>query len=467
MTEAVSANRHQARWQHALRGTRRRIAPLPPCRSSGRVVRATGLVIEVVGLQVALGNACRIELPATPGAPPRFAEAEVVGFADERLYLMPLEEISGLMPGARVFPLVDGSQNSARRFPLGDALLGRVVDGNGDPLDGLASLQEAPRAPLATPPLNPLSRAPISEQIDVGIRAINALLGVGRGQRMGLFAGSGVGKSVLLGMMARYTRADIIVVGLIGERGREVQDFINNILGKEGLARAVVVAAPADTSPLQRLQGAAYATRLAEDFRDQGRNVLLIMDSLTRYAMAQREIALAIGEPPATKGYPPSVFAKLPGLVERAGNAEPGGGSITAFYTVLTEGDDQQDPIADAARAILDGHIVLSRDLAEAGHYPAIDIETSISRAMTAIIDDAQLRQAQQFKGLFSRYQRSRDLIGVGAYQPGSDPQLDEAVRRYPQLEALLQQHIEESADLESSRQALNQTLTQAPGDSA
>lgn len=362
MNDTAPTNRHQASWQRALRGVRQRIEPLPTSRASGRVVRATGLVIEVVGLQVALGNACRIELPDARGRLGRhYAEAEVVGFDGERLYLMPLAEISGLRPGARVLPLGDGSDGAARRFPLGESLLGRVVDGNGAPLDDQGSLDEAPRAPLATPPLNPLSRAPIDTQIDVGIRAINALLSVGRGQRMGLFAGSGVGKSVLLGMMARYTRADVIVVGLIGERGREVQDFIDNILGPEGRRRAVVVAAPADTSPLQRLQGAAYATRLAEGFRDQGKNVLLIMDSLTRYAMAQREIALAIGEPPATKGYPPSVFAKLPSLVERAGNAERGGGSITAFYTVLTEGDDQQDPIADSARAILDGHVVLSR----------------------------------------------------------------------------------------------------------
>lgn len=251
---------HQQRWQHALKAVAHRIEPLPATSATGRVVRATGMVIEAVGLQVALGDSCRIELPATPGpgdtrSTHTYAEAEVVGFAGDRLFLMPLGEISGLMPGARVLPLGDGSVNASRRFPLGESLLGRVVDGTGAPLDGLGELDDAPRAPLATPPLNPLSRAPIEEQIDVGIRAINALLSVGRGQRMGLFAGSGVGKSVLLGMMARYTRADVIVVGLIGERGREVQDFIDNILGVEGRRRAVVVAAPADTSPLQRLQG--------------------------------------------------------------------------------------------------------------------------------------------------------------------------------------------------------------------
>jgi flagellum-specific ATP synthase len=287
--------------------------------------------------------------------------------------------------------------------------------------------------------------------MDVGIRAINSLLTVGRGQRLGLFAGSGVGKSVLLGMMARYTAAEVIVVGLIGERGREVKEFIEQNLGEEGRRRSVVVAAPADVSPLLRLQGAAYATAIAEHFRDQGRHVLLIMDSLTRYAMAQREISLAVGEPPVTRGYPPSVFARLPQLVERAGNGGAGGGSITAFYTVLAEGDDQQDPIADSARAILDGHIVLNRNLADAGHYPAIDIEQSISRAMTNLIEPAHLEQVRVFKQLYSRYQRARDLIAVGAYVPGSDPQLDRAIALYPRLENFLQQRIDEQATYSGS----------------
>ena len=308
---------------------------------------------------------------------------------------------------------------------------------------------------MIEPPRPAATRAPIDQVLDVGVRAINAMLTVGRGRRMGLFAGSGVGKSVLLGMMARYTSADVIVVGLIGERGREVKDFIENTLGVEGMARAVLVAAPADTSPLLRLQGAAYATCLAEYFRDRGKNVLLIMDSLTRYAMAQREIALAVGEPPATKGYPPSVFAKLPALVERAGNgardAAGLGGSITAFYTVLTEGDDQQDPIADAARAILDGHVVLSRSLAEAGHYPAIDIEASISRAMTALIDPEQFEAVRSVKQMLSRYQRNRDLISVGAYAPGHDAQLDRAVALYPKIETFLQQGMQERADYAAS----------------
>ncbi|CFM47460.1 flagellum-specific ATP synthase FliI [Bordetella pertussis] len=350
-----------------------------------------------------------------------------------------------------------------RHLPVGNAMLGRVVDGAGRPLDGLGPLAGAEQAPLTALPINPLSRAPIDSVLDVGVRAINGLLTVGRGQRMGLFAGSGVGKSVLLGMMARYTRADIIVVGLIGERGREVKEFIEHNLGPEGLARSVVVAAPADVSPLLRLQGASYATRLAEHFRDQGLDVLLIMDSLTRFAMAQREIALAIGEPPATKGYPPSVFAKLPALVERTGMGAPGpngkAGSITAFYTVLAEGDDQQDPIADSARAILDGHVVLSRHLAEAGHYPAIDIEASISRAMTSLITTEQFQQVRRFKQILSRYQRNRDLISVGAYVAGADPQLDDAIARYPRLEAYLQQNIGDSVDYGTAIDQLQRSL--------
>jgi flagellum-specific ATP synthase len=452
---AAATPAHAAHWQTVLGKVRERIRAMPDYPASGRIVRATGLVLEAVGLRLPLGSGCRIELPPGEGGAGRFAEAEVVGFSGDHVFLMPLSPIGNLTPGARIFRLADDSASGGRRFPLGEELLGRVVDGSGRPLDDLGPLDDVPQGDLATPGLNPLRRAPIDTQIDVGIRAINTLLCIGRGQRMGLFAGSGVGKSVLLGMMARYTSAERIVVGLIGERGREVKDFIDNILGSEGLRRAVVVAAPADTSPLERLQGAAYATRLAEGFRDEGHSVLLIMDSLTRYAMAQREIALAIGEPPATKGYPPSVFAKLPSLVERAGNAEHGGGSITAFYTVLTEGDDQQDPIADAARAILDGHIVLSRQLAEAGHYPAIDIEASISRAMTALVDADELRRAQRLKQLFSLYQRNRDLIGVGAYSPGHDPQLDAAVALYPEIEAFLQQPLDERADIAHARQAL------------
>jgi flagellum-specific ATP synthase len=449
------------RWQSYLRDCGELAAIAEPMQICGRVTRVTGLVMEAVGLNLAVGSACTV--PLYNGVR---IEAEVVGFQDDRLFLMPQGDVEGVVPGSRVYPVEvpqtlppPGSVNHPRRrpsdrgrhLPVGNELLGRVLDGAGRPLDGLGPVHASHAAPLNVRAVNPLSRAPITETLDVGVRAINSMLTVGRGQRMGLFAGSGVGKSVLLGMMARYTAADVIVVGLIGERGREVKEFIEQILGTHGLARSVVVAAPADSPPLLRLQGATYATAIAEYFRDQGKNVLLIMDSLTRFAMAQREIALAIGEPPATKGYPPSVFAKLPALVERAGNGREGGGSITAFYTVLTEGDDQQDPIADAARAILDGHIVLSRSLAESGHYPAIDIEQSISRAMHTITSTEHQYVTRRLKQLMARYQRNRDLISVGAYSAGSDPLLDEAIARMPAIEAFLQQDIAESAGINES----------------
>jgi len=311
------------------------------------------------------------------------------------------------------------------------------------------------KEPLIRRPINAMDRDPIRQPLDTGVRAINAMLTVGRGQRIGLFAGTGVGKSVLLGMMARYTAADVIVVGLIGERGREVKEFIEDILGEEGIRRSVVVAAPADSPPLTRMQGANYATAIAEHFRDRGQHVLLLMDSLTRYAMAQREIALAIGEPPATKGYPPSCFAKLPQLVERSGNGIHGVGSITAFYTVLSEGDDQQDPIADAARGILDGHIVLSRELAEAGHYPAIDIERSISRVMNNVSPPEHIDAARRFRLLHAKHNKARDLIQLGAYTPGHDSDLDTAVRLHPQMTQLLQQDMHRPASLPQSLREL------------
>lgn len=449
-------------WQTQLREGLQILERLTPTLISGRVIKVTGLVMEAVGISLPVGSACLIHLPNGTKI-----EAEVVGFDGDRLFLMPQSDLDGVVPGAAVFPVHTSTyqehQHPQRRhadrskhLPVGEELLGRVLDANGRPLDSLGALTHRTLAPLGARIYNPLTRAPIKEKLDVGVRAINSMLTVGRGQRLGLFAGSGVGKSVLLGMMARYTSADVIVVGLIGERGREVKEFIEEILGEEGLSRAVVVAAPADAPPLMRLQGAAYATTIAEYFRDQGKNVLLIMDSLTRYAMAQREIALAIGEPPATKGYPPSVFAKLPILVERAGNGKTGGGSITAFYTVLTEGDDQQDPIADAARAILDGHIVLNRGLAESGHYPAIDIEQSISRAMHNIISPEHLLLSRRLKQLYSRYERSRDLINVGAYVPGSDPLLDDAIVRYPRIQAFLAQEIHEKSSISQSLNGLS-----------
>jgi flagellum-specific ATP synthase len=455
------------RWRTYLRDCTEVAATVKPVAVSGRLTKVTGLVMEAVGLRLAVGSCCTVCLPNGNSV-----EAEVVGFSEDRLFLMPTNDVHGLTPGARVMqaeakavPTRPGgaprprrrASDHAKHVPVGPGLLGRVLDSAGRPLDSLGPLNCDHNVSLHNRPFNPLERAPITQALDVGVRAINAMLSVGRGQRMGLFAGSGVGKSVLLGMMARFTAAEVIVVGLIGERGREVKEFIENILGQEGLQRSVVVAAPADVSPLMRMQGAAYATAIAEYFRDHGKHVLLIMDSLTRYAMAQREIALAIGEPPATKGYPPSVFAKLPQLVERTGNGPQGGGSITAFYTVLTEGDDQQDPIADAARAILDGHIVLSRTLAEQGHYPAIDIEASISRAMTSLIDPGHFELTRRFKRLYARYERSRDLISVGAYAPGSDAVLDQAVTLYPRLEAFLVQGMNEREGYAESLAALGQ----------
>lgn len=439
-------------WATKIDSAKQKLESASLIRQYGRLVKASGLVLEAIGLKLPLGSKCFVERQLDGKI--QAVECEVIGFKGKTLYLMPFESTDGILLDARVYTSqYDLTHFSHKVLPIGMGLLGRVVDAMGKPLDGKPLPEDIEYEGLINKTLNPLTRTPIHQVLDVGIRAINALLTVGQGQRMGLFAGSGVGKSVLLGMMARYTKADIIVVGLIGERGREVKDFIENILGEEGLARSVVVAAPADVSPLLRLQGAAYATKIAEKFRDQGFNVLLIMDSLTRYAMAQREIALAIGEPPATKGYPPSVFAKLPALVERAGNDAEGKGAITAFYTVLTEGDDQQDPIADSARAILDGHIVLSRSLAESGHYPAIDIEASISRVMTELTKDE--KKSRLFKQLFSSFQRNRDLINVGAYVAGTDPLLDKAITLFPAMQQFLQQGIYEHCSYQDAYQQL------------
>ncbi len=421
----------------------------------GRLLRMVGLTLEAEGLRAAFGSRCLVINENSHHQVQ--VEAEVMGFSAGKIYLMPVGSLTGIAPGARVVPLPDTG-----RLPMGMSMLGRILDGTGRALDGKGGMKAEDWVPMDGPQINPLNRHPISEPLDVGIRSINGLLTVGRGQRLGLFAGTGVGKSVLLGMMTRFTEADIIVVGLIGERGREVKEFIENILGDEGLKRSVVVASPADEAPLMRLRAAMYCTRIAEYFRDKGKNVLLLMDSLTRYAQAQREIALAIGEPPATKGYPPSVFAKLPKLVERAGNAEEGGGSITAFYTVLSEGDDQQDPIADAARGVLDGHIVLSRRLAEEGHYPAIDIEASVSRVMPQVTDPQHMQQAQHFKQLWSRYQQSRDLLSVGAYVPGGDPETDQAIARQPAMAKYLRQGLDESESMERSAAQLASLFTPA-----
>lgn len=415
----------------------------------GVLRRVVGLTLEATGCKMPVGASGRVET-----ADGNWVDAEVVGFAGERTFLMPSTELHGLLPNARVVPRF-GHGN----VEVGESLLGRVIDGEGVPLDGRGPVRAEAAVSLIGAPINPLSREPICHSLDVGVRSINSLLPVGRGQRVGLFAGSGVGKSTLLGMMTRYTLADVIVVGLIGERGREVRDFVETTLGDVGLRRAVVVATPADRPPLARIHGALRATAIAEWFRDQGLHVLLLMDSLTRFAQAHREVGLSVGEPPTTRGYPPSVFAKLPALVERAGNGAVGQGSITAFYTVLTEGDDQQEPIADAARAILDGHIVLSRAVAESGLYPAIDIEASVSRVINDITDAAWRERIRRLRQYISTYNSHRDLIAIGAYQRGADARVDEALVRWPAITEFLRQDVAEASSLQQSREALTRLL--------
>jgi flagellum-specific ATP synthase len=466
----------QSRWTQYLDDLQAFASTPVTLEAQGKLVRVAGLVLEATGVKVPVGSVCQIHSPdARKGDRP--VNAEVVGFSGDRAYLMPTDEVTGLSSGALVQPRMSPptaphlgqakhqwrrGEDRGLHLPMGAGLLGRVVDSHGHPLDRQGPILDVQREPMTRRPINAMDRDPVRTPLDTGVRSINAMLTVGRGQRLGLFAGTGVGKSVLLGMMARYTQADVIVVGLIGERGREVKEFIEDILGEDGLKRSVVVAAPADAPPLVRMRGAHYATAVAEHFRDRGQHVLLLMDSLTRYAMAQREIALAIGEPPATKGYPPSCFAKLPQLVERSGNGLAGEGSITAFYTVLSEGDDQQDPIADAARGILDGHIVLSRELAESGIYPAIDVERSISRVMTNVATQSHILAARKVRQLLAKYNKARDLIQLGAYVPGSDPELDTAVRLQPDILRLLQQDMHEPATLAASIAELQQVIKTA-----
>jgi flagellum-specific ATP synthase len=436
-------------WRDKLARNTQRIERIPPLAVEGYLTRMIGQTLEAVGCQAAVGDYCDVITGVGT-----HVETEVVGFSGDRLYLMPTGDLHGLEPNSRVIP-----RQRAGTVRVGPELLGRIIDGSAQPLDGLGPIKCEDSVRLTGKQINPLLRQPISEPLDTGIRAINSLFTVGRGQRIGLFAGSGVGKSVLLGMMARYTNADVIVVGLIGERGREVKEFVERILGPKDRRRAVVIAAPADAPPLMRLHGAWLASAVAEYYRDKGANVLLLMDSLTRFAQAQREIGLAIGEAPATKGYPPSVFARLPQLVERAGNGVEGGGSITAFYTVLTEGDDNQDPIADAARAILDGHIVLSRRIAESGQYPAIDVEASVSRVMHEIVDRQQLELSRKFRQTLSTYQHHSDLIAIGAYQRGTDPRVDAAIAMWPKMQKFLAQDMHENVSLQASVAALGEVL--------
>ncbi|MFZ2315369.1 MAG: FliI/YscN family ATPase [Gammaproteobacteria bacterium] len=408
---------------------------------SGTISKISGMKIEAVGLNTPLGTVCQIAISSSHSI-----YAEVIGFSSKTTYLMANQDVSGLRPGAKVTPI-----SLSNKAHVGMALLGRVIDSSCDPIDDLGPINYEGYYPLISKPINPLSRKRIDEPLDVGIKAINALLTVGKGQRLGIFAGSGVGKSVLLGMMTQFTKADVVVVGLIGERGREVKEFIEENLGHHGLEKSVVIASPADTSPLMRVNGASLATALAEYYRDRGLDVLLIVDSLTRFAQAQREISLSVGELPATKGFTPSVFAKISQLVERSGNGKVGQGSITAFYTVLVEGDDHHDPIADHARSVLDGHIFLSRSLADAAHYPAIDIEKSISRVMNSVVDEKHLQLATHFKRLYSSYMKNRDLVQVGMYHAGTDRVLDEALRFKDKFERFLVQGVMESAGMEES----------------
>jgi len=447
-----------AEFQHFVDSQRAKLANLPLSVREGRVKRVSGLLVEVEGLPLSIGAQACVE-NSRQGT---WVDAECIGFERDTTYLMAFDQMTGLSPGAVVYPLLT-PQRCAQGYqmrqgiasvPIGPQLLGRVVDGLGRPLDGLGGASWSDDWMRFTAP-NPLKRKPIHEPLDTGVRAINAMLSVGRGQRMGLFAGSGVGKSVLLSMLTRNCVADVIVIALVGERSREVREFCDDQLDDVSRARAVVVASPADTSPLARAKGAEYATDVATWFRDQGKHVVLIVDSLTRYAMAQREIGLSLGEAPVARGYPASVFGKLPSLVEKVGNGEHPDGSLTAFYTVLLEGDDVHDPVADAARGVLDGHIFLSRELADAGHYPAIDIEKSISRVMPKVASPEHVLAARRIKQLISRHERSRDMVAMGAYMQGTDPDLDAALRLWPHIQTFLQQESHQVADLEGSVTAL------------
>ena len=416
-------------------------------KKTGTLVRVVGMTLEARGLVAPLGAMCQVD-SVFPGS----IDAEVVGFQNDILYLMPFGEPEGIGPGARV--RIRSTTSKAR---VGRALLGRVIDGFGHPLDGRPEPQCEESFSLQGNPINPMERTPISEQIDVGVKAINGLLTLGRGQRIGLIAGSGVGKSVLLGMMTRFSQADVVIIGLIGERGREVKEFISENLGVEGLSRSVVVAAPSNVSPVLRLRATHLTHRIAEYFRDLGMNVMMLVDSLTRVAHAQREVGLAVGEPPTSKGYPPSVFGLLPNLIERSGTGREGQGCITAVYTVLAEADDASDPIVDIARASLDGQVMLTRALADAALYPAIDLAGSVSRIMPAIVSPQELEQANKFRRLWTLYQQNKDLIQVGAYQKGSNPEVDEAITKRSAMENFVRQGMDESFDFQTTRQKLQE----------
>ncbi|HOD35797.1 MAG TPA: flagellar protein export ATPase FliI [Syntrophales bacterium] len=418
---------------------------LDPIRVNGKVTEVIGLMVEGHGPATFVGEMCHIE--SSGGNRP--LRAEVVGFRRGKVLLMPLDDMKGIGPGCRIISL--GKRAVVR---VGPELLGRVLDGIGNPIDDGGGLSWEEEYPLYAEPINPLKRGRISQAMDLGIRSVNALLSCGKGQKMGIFSGSGVGKSILLGMIARYTQADVNVIALIGERGREVREFIEKNLSKEGLARSVVVVATSDRHPLIRMRAAYMATAIAEYFRDRGKDVLLMVDSLTRFAMAQREVGLSVGEPPATKGYTPSVFSLMPKLLERVGAVE-GKGSITGLYNVLVEGDDFNEPISDAARSILDGHLSLSRALASKNHYPALDILDSVSRVMIDIVDDKQRAKANEVIDIMATYRKAEDLINIGAYVEGSNPGIDHAIRMIDRVNRFLRQDIGERVDFEESRRAL------------
>lgn len=422
-------------------------------RISGQVEQVVGLVIEAIVPEARLGALYRIEI-----GPGRTLTAEVVGFRSKTALLMPLGELEGVHQGCLVYPI-----ESRATVPVGPALLGRALDGLGRPLDGGPPPQSVTQVPLYANPPNPMLRRPVEQPLSLGVRAVDALLTCGRGQRLGIMAGSGVGKSTLLGMMARQTEADVNVIALIGERGREVRNFVERDLGPEGMRRSVLVVATSDTAPLVRLRAAWLATAIAEYFRGEGQNVLLMMDSLTRFAMAQREVGLAVGEPPTTRGYTPSVFTLLPRLLERAGN-DAGEGSLTGLYTVLVEGDDMNDPVGDAARAILDGHIVLSRDLASKAHYPSIDVLESASRCMSEVTTPTHRHAAGQIRKLMASWRSVEDLIRIGAYQRGHDRVADQAVAHIDAINALLQQGVEDNADLKRAVSQLEAIARRAGG---
>ena len=426
------------------------VADLDPIRANGKITKVIGLVAEANGPISRVGSICDIH---SRGDVPKI-RAEVVGFKGTRVLLMPLGEIRGIEPGNRVV-----AKQQKVLTHVGKGLLGRVIDGLGNPIDGKGPITYDSEYPLYKNPVNPLSRRRITRPLDMGIRSISGLLTIGCGQRVGIFSGSGVGKSIMLGMIARKTTADVNVIALIGERGREVNDFIERDLGEEGLKRSVVVVATSDSLPLIRMRGAFIATAIAEYFRDQGKHVILMMDSVTRFAMAQREIGLAAGEPPTTKGYTPSVFALLPKLLERAGTSA-GDGSITGLYTVLVEGDDMNEPVADAVRSVLDGHIVLSRDLAMKGHYPAIDILNSISRLRDDIITSKHRDTANRLREILATYKKAEDLINIGAYVSGSNPDIDYAIEMIGKVNDYLRQDVEEVVSLDESVQQLEDLLS-------